>query len=59
MAGQRKPGAPASTVEGACKAEHDALCGQVPPGQGRIVECLAAHGAGLSPGCRDAILSAK
>ena len=43
----------------ACKAEHDTLCGQVPPGQGRIVECLAAHAAVLSPGCRDAILSAK
>jgi hypothetical protein len=43
----------------ACKAEHDALCGQVPPGQGRIIACLAAHGAALSPGCRDAILSAK
>jgi hypothetical protein len=43
----------------ACKAEHDAMCGQVLPGQGRIVECLAAHGAALSPPCRDAILSAK
>jgi hypothetical protein len=43
----------------ACKAEHDAVCGQVPPGQGRIVDCLAAHGAALSPSCRDAILSAK
>ena len=43
----------------ACKAEHDSLCGHVPPGQGRIVDCLAAHGAALSPSCRDAILSAK
>jgi hypothetical protein len=31
----------------------------VPAGGGRIVECLAEHGASLSPGCRDAILSAK
>jgi len=43
----------------ACRAEHDAYCGQVLPGQGRIVACLAAHGTELSPGCRDAIVSAK
>ena len=43
----------------ACKAAHQALCGNVPIGGGRIVECLAENGASLSPGCRDAILSAK
>ena len=43
----------------ACKAEQQALCGNVPIGGGRIVECLAENGASLSPGCRDAILSAK
>jgi hypothetical protein len=43
----------------ACKPETQTLCGMVPAGGGRIVECLAAHGASLSPGCRDAILSAK
>jgi len=43
----------------ACAAEHQALCADVPPGGGRIVECLAANGAALSPGCRGAILSAR
>jgi hypothetical protein len=43
----------------ACGAEQQALCANVPPGGGRIVECLAAHGASLSAGCRGAILSAR
>jgi hypothetical protein len=43
----------------ACDAEHQAYCANVPPGGGRIVECLAANGSALSAGCRDAILSAK
>jgi hypothetical protein len=43
----------------ACKSEQQTLCALVQAGQGRIVECLADHGASLSPGCRDAILSAK
>jgi hypothetical protein len=42
-----------------CGAEHRALCANVPPGGGGIVECLAEHGEALSPRCRDAILSAK
>jgi hypothetical protein len=42
-----------------CSAEHRALCANVPPGGGGIVECLAEHGDALSPRCRDAILSAK
>ena len=43
----------------ACAAEHQAMCADVPPGGGRIVECLAANGSALSAGCRDAILSVK
>jgi hypothetical protein len=43
----------------ACIAERRALCANVPAGGGGIVECLAEHGAALSPGCREAILSAK
>jgi hypothetical protein len=42
-----------------CSTEHRALCANVPPGGGGIVECLAEHGDALSPRCRDAILSAK
>lgn len=42
-----------------CSTEHRALCANVPPGGGGIVECLAEHGDALSPRCRDAILSAR
>jgi hypothetical protein len=42
-----------------CAAEHRTLCANVPPGGGGIYECLAEHGAELSPRCRDAIQSAK
>lgn len=43
----------------ACGPEHQAYCANAPVGGGRIVDCLAANGASLSPQCRDAILSAK
>ena len=43
----------------ACAAEYQAYCANVPAGGGRIVECLANHGAALSAGCRGAILSAR
>jgi len=43
----------------ACGAEQQAYCANVPAGGGRIVDCLAANGASLSPSCRQAILSAK
>jgi outer membrane biosynthesis protein TonB len=43
----------------ACGAEQQAYCATVPAGGGRIVDCLAANGASLSAGCRQAILSAK
>ena len=43
----------------ACRVETRTVCGMVPAGGGRIVDWLAEHGASLSPGCRDAILSVK
>ncbi|MEA2996891.1 MAG: hypothetical protein QOG74_2440 [Alphaproteobacteria bacterium] len=43
----------------ACGAEQQAYCATVPAGGGRIVDCLAANGASLSPTCRQAILSAR
>src|SRR6267378_4014401 len=43
----------------ACGAEQQAYCATVPAGGGRIVDCLAANGASLSPTCRQTILSAK
>jgi len=43
----------------ACGSEHQAYCANVPAGGGRIVDCLAANGASLSPACRQAIVSAR
>jgi hypothetical protein len=43
----------------ACGTEQQAYCATVPAGGGRIVDCLAANGASLSPSCRQAILSAR
>ena len=38
-----------------CRADFRMLCGGVPPGGGRIVECLRANEASLSPPCRQAL----
>ena len=42
----------------ACGPEQRTFCANVPAGQGRIVECLAANGTWLSPQCRQAIVTA-
>jgi hypothetical protein len=34
-----------------CGEDARALCGDVPPGGGRIIQCLAAQAASLSPAC--------
>jgi hypothetical protein len=44
-------------LRSACGGDVRALCGDVPPGGGRIVQCLAARAASLSPGCRDVLTS--
>jgi hypothetical protein len=41
-----------------CGPEQRALCGNVPPGGGRIIECLAANYAHLSPECYGALARA-
>ncbi|MGZ5840696.1 MAG: hypothetical protein ACXWJ8_02025 [Xanthobacteraceae bacterium] len=41
-----------------CGAEQRTLCGNVPPGGGRIIECLAANYAQLSPECYGALARA-
>ena len=38
-----------------CGPEQRTLCGNVPPGGGRIIECLAANYARLSPECYGAL----
>jgi hypothetical protein len=40
-----------------CGGDVRALCGGVPPGGGRIVQCLAEQAASLSPGCRGTLAS--
>jgi hypothetical protein len=41
-----------------CAAERNTLCGNVPPGGGRILECLAENYARLSPECYGALARA-
>ena len=41
-----------------CGPEHRMLCGNVPPGGGRILECLAENYARLSPECYGALARA-
>jgi hypothetical protein len=40
-------------LRSACGADVRALCGDVPPGGGRIVQCLAAQAASLSTECHN------
>ena len=42
-------------LRSACGADVRALCTGVPPGGGRIVECLASQAASLSPACHDVL----
>jgi hypothetical protein len=39
-------------LRSACGADVRALCGGVAPGGGRLIQCLAARSASLSPDCR-------
>jgi hypothetical protein len=39
----------------ACGADVRTLCAGVPPGGGRIIECLATQSASLSPACSDVL----
>ena len=42
-----------------CKEDYDHLCGGVQPGGGRVIACLGANTAKLSPACRDALPAAQ
>jgi Cysteine rich repeat len=42
-------------LRSACGADVQSLCGNVPAGGGRIIECLATQSASLSPACRDVL----
>jgi hypothetical protein len=42
-------------LRSACGGDVRSLCGGVAPGGGRIVQCLAANAASLSPACKDVL----
>src|SRR5262245_45205159 len=42
-----------------CRADQQQFCRAVPPGGGRLVDCLVANQASISPGCRRALLWAS
>lgn len=42
-------------VRSACGGDVRALCGGVAPGGGRIMQCLAAQAASISPACREVL----
>jgi hypothetical protein len=42
-------------MRSACGADVRALCGGVPPGGGRIMQCISNHAAELSPACREVL----
>jgi Cysteine rich repeat len=42
-------------LRSACAEDVRTLCGDVPAGGGRIIGCLAAHAASLSPACADVL----
>jgi hypothetical protein len=42
-------------LRSACGGDVRTLCAGVPPGGGRIIECLATQTASLSPGCADVL----
>jgi hypothetical protein len=42
-------------LRSACGGDVRTLCGDVPPGGGRIIQCLAAQAPSLSPACADVL----
>ncbi len=43
----------------ACKDDIPKVCGGIPPGEGRVVECLIANKSHLSPKCKMKVLEAE
>ena len=40
-------------TEGACKDDMKKLCGDIKPGDGRLMDCMKQHEADLSQACKD------
>ena len=55
---QMGPGSGAKAVLAACKPDIARLCGQVVPGQGRIMACIKQNLPALSELCRDGLKEA-
>ena len=52
-------GGTAITILRTCLDEQPSLCGDVPPGGGRVIECLAQNASQLSPRCRAAMAAVR
>jgi hypothetical protein len=42
-------------LRSACGADVRTLCAGVPPGGGRIMQCIASRAADLSPACKEVL----
>jgi hypothetical protein len=49
----------AMVLRRACGMDYRTYCSEVPPGGGRVIECLRENGPSLSPQCRSALMSAR
>ena len=55
---QMGSGSGAKAVSAACKPDIARLCGQVPPGEGRIKACMKEHIRELSEPCKEGMFQA-
>ena len=46
-------------VRDACKADIASMCADITPGEGRLLECLRAHGDQVSEGCKAAMAARR
>ena len=46
-------------IRTSCGTDFRALCGDTVPGGGRVIACLMANKASLSPGCQDALMALR
>jgi hypothetical protein len=42
-------------LRSACGGDVRALCGGIPVGGGRIIQCLASQAASISPACKEVL----
>lgn len=54
-----RPSPARGEVRAACEGDVKALCPDVAPGGGRILQCLKEHKDTVSDGCKQAIMKAR